>query len=97
MWIPKPAPCPDLAIDLGATLQDLVSRLTPDNPQVNNGVLQVAHAIFKRWRPLFRSDSLFNEINHVLTKFTEPLLKLFEVRSSTAFHPLPPADHPIVY
>lgn len=89
MWIPQPAPCPDLATDLGVTLQDLVSRLTPDNPQVNNGVLQVAHAIFKRWRPLFRSDSLFNEINHVLTKFTEPLLKLFEVRCSAAFHPLP--------
>ncbi|KAI5849541.1 Cse1-domain-containing protein [Morchella snyderi] len=58
-------------------IDDLVSRLTPDNPQVNNGVLQVAHAIFKRWRPLFRSDDLFEEINHVLGKFTEPLLKLF--------------------
>lgn len=59
-------------------IQDLVSRLTPDNTKVNNGVLQVAHAIFKRWRPLFRSDSLFTEINHVLERFTAPFLKLFE-------------------
>jgi exportin-2 (importin alpha re-exporter) len=59
-------------------LQDLVSRLTPSDTKVNNGVLQVAHAIFKRWRPLFRSDQLFTEINHVLTRFTAPFLKLFE-------------------
>ena len=28
-------------------VDDLVSRLTPDNTVVNNGVLQVAHSIFK--------------------------------------------------
>jgi exportin-2 (importin alpha re-exporter) len=62
--------------------QDLVSRLSPDNTKVNNGVLQVAHAIFKRWRPLFRSDKLFTEINHVLTGFTGPFLNLFESTDS---------------
>lgn len=56
-----------------------MSKLTPDNAQVNNGVLQVAHAIFKRWRPLFRSDDLFTEINHVLQRFAAPFLKLVEV------------------
>ncbi|KZM24630.1 protein export from nucleus [Ascochyta rabiei] len=45
-------------------VDDLISRLTPDNSTVNNGVLRVAHSIFKRWRPLFRSDDLFTEINH---------------------------------
>lgn len=59
-------------------VDDLVSRLTPDNAAVNNGVLQVAHSIFKRWRPLFRSDDLFTEINHVLTKFSTPFLALLE-------------------
>lgn len=59
-------------------VDDLVSRLTPDNATVNNGVLQVAHSIFKRWRPLFRSDELFTEINHVLTKFSAPFLALLE-------------------
>ncbi|KAK3217166.1 hypothetical protein GRF29_1g2176013 [Pseudopithomyces chartarum] len=54
---------------------DLVSRLTTDNTTVNIGVLRVAHSIFKRWRPLFRSDGLFTEINHVLTQFSEPFLQ----------------------
>ena len=56
--------------------QDLVSRLTADNATVNNGVLQVAHSIFKRWRPLFRSDELFTEINHVLQRFGDPFLQV---------------------
>ncbi|RMZ67072.1 chromosome segregation cse1 [Pyrenophora seminiperda CCB06] len=59
-------------------VDDLISRLTPDNTVVNNGVLQVAHSIFKRWRPLFRSDDLFTEINHVLSKFSTPFLQLLE-------------------
>ncbi|KAG6994024.1 carbon-nitrogen hydrolase [Physcia stellaris] len=54
--------------------KDLVSRLSPNDVVVNNGVLQVAHSIFKRWRPLMRSDELFTEINHVLTKFGGPFL-----------------------
>ncbi|KAH8695090.1 putative chromosome segregation protein Cse1 [Talaromyces proteolyticus] len=57
---------------------DLVSRLDPKNPTVNIGVLTVAHSIFRRWRPLFRSDELFTEINHVLSTFSTPYLKLFE-------------------
>ncbi|KAI9802017.1 MAG: hypothetical protein M1825_003073 [Sarcosagium campestre] len=59
-------------------IDDLVSRLTPDNYVVNNGVLRVAHSIFKRWRSLYRSDELFTEINHVLDKFGPPFLALFE-------------------
>ncbi|KAI9049173.1 hypothetical protein LZ554_007020 [Drepanopeziza brunnea f. sp. 'monogermtubi'] len=57
-------------------VDDLVSRLTPDNPRVNIGVLEVAHSIFKRWRPLFASDGLYTEINHVLSKFGEPFVQL---------------------
>jgi hypothetical protein len=60
-------------------LKDLVSRLTPDNAKVNNGVLEVAHSIFQRWRPLYRSDELFTEINHVLTTFAVPFLNLMNV------------------
>ncbi|KAL1974216.1 hypothetical protein VTN31DRAFT_5776 [Thermomyces dupontii] len=59
-------------------VDDLVARLDPQNPSVNNGVLSVAHSIFKRWRPLFRSDELYTEINHVLSKFGNPYLALFE-------------------
>ncbi|KHJ34372.1 putative nuclear envelope protein [Erysiphe necator] len=57
-------------------VDDLVSRLTPDNPKINAGVLEVAHSIFKRWRPLFASDALYTEINHVLEKFGKPYLQL---------------------
>jgi len=60
----------------GTLMDDLVSRLTPDNAAVNSGVLEVAHSIFRRWRPLFRSDALFTEINHVLSKFGTPFLEL---------------------
>jgi exportin-2 (importin alpha re-exporter) len=59
-------------------VDDLVSRLTPDNATINNGVLQVAHSIFKRWEPLYRSDELYTEINHVLSKFAAPFLQLWE-------------------
>ena len=59
-------------------VDDLVSRLTPDNLKANTGVLQVAHSIFGRWRPLFRSDELFEEVNHVVTRFGQPFLSLWQ-------------------
>ena len=59
-------------------VDDLISRLTPNNATINNGVLRVAHSIFKRWRPLFRSDDLFTEINHVLSKLGSPFLQLMD-------------------
>ncbi|KAJ8099083.1 Cse1-domain-containing protein [Lipomyces tetrasporus] len=59
-------------------VDDLVSRLSPNDVAVNNGVLLVAHSIFKRWRPLFRSDALFMEIKLVLDKFCVPFMTLFQ-------------------
>jgi exportin-2 (importin alpha re-exporter) len=59
-------------------VDDLISRLQPDDPVVSAGVLQVAHSIFARWRPLFRSDELYTEINHVLSKFAQPFLTLWQ-------------------
>jgi exportin-2 (importin alpha re-exporter) len=56
-------------------VDDLVSRLTPDDIVTNNGVLKVAHSIFKKWEPLYRTDDLFTEINHVLSKFAQPFLQ----------------------
>lgn len=55
---------------------DLVSRLSIEDPVTTEGVLQVAHSILKRWRPLFRSDALYTEINHVASKFGVPFLSL---------------------
>ncbi|KAL9052099.1 MAG: hypothetical protein Q9162_005616 [Coniocarpon cinnabarinum] len=57
-------------------IDDLVSRLSPENPIITDGVLKVSHSIFKRWRPLLRSDELFTEILHVLERFTNPFLNL---------------------
>ncbi|ODV84031.1 hypothetical protein CANARDRAFT_9028 [[Candida] arabinofermentans NRRL YB-2248] len=59
-------------------LDELVNKLSLDNMESNKGVLKVAHSIFKRWRPLFRSDELFTEIALVLSKFAEPFLELFK-------------------
>ncbi|KAH8881534.1 Cse1-domain-containing protein [Thozetella sp. PMI_491] len=55
---------------------DLVQRLSKTDSTVTGGVLEVAHSIFKRWRPLFRSDDLYTEINHVLRTFGEPFVAL---------------------
>ncbi|KAL3232393.1 Importin alpha re-exporter [Nakaseomyces bracarensis] len=59
-------------------LDDLVSKLSPTDMVTNKGVLSVAHSIFKRWRPLFRTDELFLEIKMVLDKFTVPFLNLMK-------------------
>ena len=59
-------------------VDDLVSRLSPDNIKVNIGVLQVAHSVFSTWRPLFRSDDLYTEINYTLGKFCDPYLAAFQ-------------------
>jgi exportin-2 (importin alpha re-exporter) len=55
---------------------DLVSRLSMTDFKVTNGVLEVAHSIFVRWRPLYRTNELYEEINHVVAIFGEPFVRL---------------------
>lgn len=57
-------------------IDELVSKLSLDDFVSNKGLLIVAHSIFKKWRPLFRSDELFLEIKLVLDKFAQPFLTL---------------------
>lgn len=59
-------------------IDELVSKLTLNDLVVNKGVLKVAHSIFKRWRPLFRSDELFIEIKMVLDKFAIPFMEMLK-------------------
>lgn len=66
---------PDRWMDLIPTL---VSKLSED-PSSNNGVLTVAHSIFSRWRPLFRTDQLFLEIKLALDQFAPTFLKLLQM------------------
>ncbi|KAI7905006.1 Cse1-domain-containing protein [Cokeromyces recurvatus] len=60
-------------------LPELISKLSPTDYRVNNGILGTAHSIFKRWRSAFRSDDLFLVIKYVLDLFCEPYLQLFQI------------------
>lgn len=64
---------PEKWVDL---VDQLVAGLSSDLLRNVNGVLAVAHLIFKRWRPLFALDELFLEIKFVLEKFCEPFMKV---------------------
>lgn len=66
----------DFPLNWSNLIDDLVSKLSPDDFVLNKGILLVAHSIFKKWRPLFRSDELFLEIKMVLEKFAEPFLAI---------------------
>ncbi|KAJ3031576.1 UNVERIFIED_CONTAM: importin-alpha export receptor [Siphonaria sp. JEL0065] len=56
----------------------LVSKLDANNFDINAGVLQTAHSIFKRWRHQFQSNKLFSEIKMVLDQFAAPFLAFFQ-------------------
>lgn len=59
--------------------QDLVSRLSDTDYKVTNGVLEVAHSIFVRWRPLFSSNALNIEVLHVVDTFGQPFVQMLAV------------------
>jgi exportin-2 (importin alpha re-exporter) len=64
-------------------LVELVQKLkTESDWQVRNGVLMTANTIFKRFRNVFKSDSLFRELKHCLEAFQEPLLQFFQQTGS---------------
>lgn len=58
-------------------IDSLVSKLSLEDCFRNRAILSVCHSIFKKWRPLFRSDELFLEIKMVLDKFAQPFLQMF--------------------
>ncbi|OSC99927.1 Cse1-domain-containing protein [Trametes coccinea BRFM310] len=76
---------PDLA-------DKLVMSLSDTNYEVNVGVLETAHSIFRPWRAEARSDALFTVINYVLSRFTRPFLQLFLHTSNLLFSSPPPAN-----
>ncbi|QBM86871.1 exportin-2 importin alpha re-exporter [Metschnikowia aff. pulcherrima] len=57
-------------------IHELVAKMSGDDFVLNRGILLVAHSIFKKWRPLFRSDELFSEIKMVLEAFASPFMSL---------------------
>ncbi|KAH0580356.1 hypothetical protein H2248_001858 [Termitomyces sp. 'cryptogamus'] len=58
-------------------IDQLVASLSPTDYNINIGVLETAHSIFRKWRAHVRSDDLFTEINLVLKTFVKPFLQLF--------------------
>ncbi|ORX62315.1 importin-alpha re-exporter [Hesseltinella vesiculosa] len=60
-------------------LPELVSRFSDTDYKTNNGILQTAHSIFKKWRSQFKCDELFSEIKYVLDIFCPKYLELFGV------------------
>lgn len=58
-------------------IDNIVDKLSTTDFVNNKSILLVSHSIFKKWRPLFRSDELFLEIKLVLDKFVKPYLTLF--------------------
>ncbi|CAG8538941.1 11296_t:CDS:10 [Paraglomus occultum] len=63
-------------------IQQLVAKLTVKDFTQNNAILDTAHAIFKRWRHEFRSDSLYSSINFVLGQFCQPYYELLKATDS---------------
>ncbi|KAI0775001.1 Cse1-domain-containing protein [Trametes elegans] len=70
----------------------LVFSLSESNYEVNIGVLETAHSIFRPWRAATRSDSLFTVINYVLSRFTRPFLQLFHHTANLLLSNPPPAN-----
>ncbi|KAI8332444.1 Cse1-domain-containing protein [Chlamydoabsidia padenii] len=60
-------------------MPELTSKLSDTDYKTNNGILQTAHSIFKKWRSQFRSDELFKEILYVLEQFAPKYLALFQI------------------
>ncbi|KAG0271016.1 importin-alpha export receptor, partial [Linnemannia exigua] len=58
-------------------IPELVGKLSPQDFVTNNGLLQTAHSIFQRWRPLYPSDNLYTEIKIALESFCEPYRQVF--------------------
>ncbi|KAJ7695191.1 importin alpha re-exporter [Mycena rosella] len=80
-----PAKWPDL-------IDHLTTSLSPTSSSTNIAILQTSHSIFSQWRAHVRSDTLFTEINLVLSKFMDPFLGLFRHTATLLLSPPPTLD-----
>jgi exportin-2 (importin alpha re-exporter) len=66
------------------------TSLSPPTPLTQNltiSILETAHSIFQPWRAHVRSDSLFGEINFVLSRFGDKFMQLFRETASLLLSP----------
>ncbi|CAM9356549.1 unnamed protein product [Phaeothamnion confervicola] len=68
-------------------LPDLVGQFGSADYHVVLGVLLTANSIFKRFRYVFKSDELYEELAYVLKHVQAPLLELFRRTSEAAMAP----------
>ncbi|KAI0262819.1 Cse1-domain-containing protein [Gloeopeniophorella convolvens] len=59
-------------------IDQLVQSLSSTDFNVNLGVLETAHSIFRSWRSQTRSDAFWSTIKLVLSKFLAPYFNLFK-------------------
>lgn len=59
--------------------QQLVQSLSSDDFNINLGVLETAHSIFRSWRSQARSDAFWSIIKLVHSKFLTPYFRLFQL------------------
>jgi hypothetical protein len=60
----------------------LVQLLSNNDMNINLGVLETAHSIFREWCSRARSDAFWPIIKLVHSKFLVPYFQLFELTSS---------------
>ncbi|KAI9431167.1 importin alpha re-exporter [Lactarius indigo] len=60
-------------------IDQLVQSLSNSDMNINLGVLETAHSIFREWRSRARSDAFWSIIKLVHTKFLVPYFQLFEL------------------
>ncbi|KAI0248954.1 importin alpha re-exporter [Lactifluus subvellereus] len=63
-------------------IDQLVQSLSSNDFNVNLGVLETAHSIFRSWRSQARSDAFWSIIKLVHSKFLPPYFRLFELTIS---------------
>ncbi|KAJ9479584.1 Importin alpha re-exporter [Pseudozyma hubeiensis] len=81
----------DFPHDWPDLMDHLVPKLTSSDDQLVLGILRTAHTIFYRYRPAFRSDDLYSEINYVLGKFALPHLDLLKRTDQRLLDPATPS------
>ncbi|KAI9448619.1 armadillo-type protein [Lactarius psammicola] len=60
-------------------IDQLVQSLSSSDLNINLGVLETAHSIFREWRSRARSDAFWSIIKLVHSKFLVPYFQLFEL------------------
>jgi exportin-2 (importin alpha re-exporter) len=79
---PLPRLTPFFPIHSHTIWQQLVQSINNNDFNINLGVLETAHSIFRSWRSQARSDAFWSIIKLVHSKFLAPYFGLFQLTIS---------------